>query len=56
MPETEKMPPLTYLFARPESRLTLAKKDDLVKGLVSTFGVEDRRTGAPPARSGKEKD
>lgn len=35
-----KMPPWFYLPAHPEAKLTPAEKDELVKGLVATFGEE----------------
>lgn len=36
-----KMPPWFYLPAHPEAKLTAAEKDELVKGLVATFGEEN---------------
>ncbi|WP_170181338.1 heme-binding domain-containing protein [Chlorobaculum thiosulfatiphilum] len=36
-----KMPPWFYLPPHPEAKLTPAEKDELVKGLVATFGDED---------------
>ena len=35
------MPPLVYLPAHPEARLSETEKKELVKGLVNTFGEED---------------
>jgi hypothetical protein len=35
------MPPWFYLPPHPEAKLTPAEKDELVKGLVATFGDED---------------
>lgn len=40
-----KMPPFIYLPAHPEAKLTAAEKEELVKGLVATFG-EKKRKGA----------
>ncbi len=37
-----KMPPWFYLPAHPEAKLTPAEKDELVKGLVATFGEEKK--------------
>jgi mono/diheme cytochrome c family protein len=37
------MPEPTYLPAHPEARLTDAEKQDLINGLVATFGDEQRR-------------
>ena len=56
MLDTGKMPPWQYLIAHPKSRLSPAEKDELVKGLVATFGVEEPRKGAPPAGPGAEED
>lgn len=36
-----KMPPWFYLPAHPEAKLTPAEKEELVKGLVATFGDEE---------------
>jgi hypothetical protein len=36
-----KMPPWFYMPAHPEAKLTAAEKDELVKGLVATFGDEE---------------
>lgn len=36
-----KMPPWFYLPAHPEAKLTAAEKDELIKGLVATFGDEE---------------
>jgi mono/diheme cytochrome c family protein len=36
-----KMPPWFYLPAHPEAKLTASEKDELVKGLVATFGDKD---------------
>jgi hypothetical protein len=38
------MPPLLYSLANPETRLTVAETDELVQGLVKTFG--DKKAGA----------
>ncbi len=35
------MPPLVYLPAHPEARLSATEKKELVQGLVNTFGEED---------------
>lgn len=37
-----KMPPWFYLPAHPEAKLTTSEKDELVKGLVATFGEEKK--------------
>ncbi|WP_167599221.1 heme-binding domain-containing protein [Chlorobaculum sp. 24CR] len=36
-----KMPPWFYMPAHPEAKLTAAEKDELVNGLVATFGDEE---------------
>ena len=38
-----KMPPWFYLPAHPEAKLTPSEKDELVKGLVATFGEEKKK-------------
>jgi mono/diheme cytochrome c family protein len=38
-----KMPPWFYLPAHPEAKLTPAEKEELVKGLVATFGDEEEK-------------
>jgi len=35
------MPPLVYLPAHPEARLSQTEKKELIQGLVNTFGEED---------------
>ncbi len=35
------MPPLVYLPAHPEARLTPTEKRELIKGLINTFGEEN---------------
>jgi len=35
------MPPLVYLPAHPEARLSQTEKQELIQGLVNTFGEED---------------
>lgn len=37
-----KMPPWFYLPAHPEAKLTPSEKEELVKGLVATFGEEKK--------------
>jgi mono/diheme cytochrome c family protein len=36
-----KMPPWFYMPTHPEAKLTAAEKDELVKGLVATFGEKN---------------
>jgi mono/diheme cytochrome c family protein len=38
-----KMPPWFYMPTHPEAKLTPAEKDELVKGLVATFGDEKEK-------------
>jgi hypothetical protein len=38
-----KMPPWFYLPPHPEAKLTPSEKDELVKGLVATFGEEKKK-------------
>ncbi|NTW56792.1 MAG: heme-binding domain-containing protein [Chlorobiaceae bacterium] len=38
-----KMPPFFYLPAHPEAKLSPEEKNDLVKGLVATFGDKDAK-------------
>ena len=35
------MPPLLYLLAHPDARLSKKEKEELLKGLIQTFGSED---------------
>lgn len=48
---TGKMPPWFYLPAHPEAKLTPAEKDELVKGLVATFGEKEQHKKNKAAES-----
>ena len=37
------MPPFLYSPVHPESKMTTAEKDELIKGLISTFGVNKQK-------------
>ncbi len=37
------MPPFFYTPAHPESKMTPVEKDELIKGLISTFGVNKQK-------------
>ncbi|MEI8102490.1 MAG: heme-binding domain-containing protein [Chlorobium sp.] len=49
-----KMPVFIYLPAHPEAKLNTAEKEELVKGLVATFG--DKKSGGKGKEKGKDKD
>ncbi|MCS6845673.1 MAG: heme-binding domain-containing protein [Caldilineales bacterium] len=42
------MPPAIYLLAHPEARLSPAERDQLIAGLLATFGGEGRSENAQP--------